>query len=50
MPPGCLALVLALALFGFGRALPQLVQRRPYTVVAVNVGGCLVPLPATLLA
>ena len=30
-------------LFGLGRVRPALVRRRAYTVLAVNVGGCLVP-------
>lgn len=30
-------------LFGLGRMAPRLVRRRTYTVLAVNVGGCLVP-------
>lgn len=30
-------------LLGLDRLLPQPVQRRSYTVIAVNVGGCLVP-------
>ncbi len=32
-----------LTLFGFGRMFPQWVQRRTYTTIAVNFGGCLVP-------
>ncbi len=30
-------------LFGFERMAPRLVRRRTYTLIAVNVGGCLVP-------
>lgn len=32
-----------LGLFGLGRLSPRLVVRRSHTVLAVNVGGCLVP-------
>ena len=38
----------AITLFGFGRLLPRTVRRKTHTVIAVNVGGCLVPL--TLVA
>ncbi|NIP59124.1 MAG: DUF1614 domain-containing protein [Gemmatimonadetes bacterium] len=38
----------ALPLFGLGQLLPRVVRRRTHTVIAVNVGGCLVPL--TLVA
>jgi len=31
------------SLFGFGRIFPQFLRRRTYTVIALNVGGCLVP-------
>lgn len=31
------------ALFGFGRLLPRLRLTQGYTVVAVNVGGCVIP-------
>lgn len=31
-------------LFGIGRLLPRRVRREAHTVIAVNVGGCLVPL------
>lgn len=34
----------AIGLFGLGRMMPRLVRRRSYTVIAVNLGGCLVPL------
>ncbi len=37
----------AVRLFGLGQLMPQWVRRQTYTVIAVNVGGCLVP---TLLA
>lgn len=37
----------AVQLFGIGRLLPQRVRRQTATVIAVNVGGCIVP---TLLA
>lgn len=30
-------------LFGLGRVAPRLVRRRTFTVLAVNVGGCVVP-------
>lgn len=30
-------------LFGFDRMTPRWVRRRAYTIIAVNVGGCLVP-------
>ncbi|MCF6149275.1 MAG: DUF1614 domain-containing protein [Candidatus Kuenenia sp.] len=30
-------------MFGFHRILPQMVQHRRYTIIAVNVGGCIVP-------
>ncbi len=30
-------------LYGIGRMVPQWVQRRSYTVIAVNVGGCIIP-------
>ncbi len=33
-----------LTLFGFGRMFPQWVQQRTYTTIAVNLGGCLVPM------
>lgn len=33
----------AVAVFGLGRFLPRPVRRRTYTVIAVNVGGCLIP-------
>lgn len=32
-----------IALFGVGRMLPRLVRQRTYTVIAVNVGGCVIP-------
>lgn len=32
-----------IGLFGFGRFFPQMVRRRTYTVIAVNVGGCIIP-------
>lgn len=32
-----------LAVFGFGQFFPRLHTRRSYTIIAVNVGGCLVP-------
>jgi uncharacterized membrane protein len=32
-----------LTLFGFGRVFPHWVRRRTYTIIAVNLGGCLVP-------
>jgi uncharacterized membrane protein len=35
--------VMPFTLFGFGRVFPQWVRRRTYTVLAVNLGGCLVP-------
>jgi uncharacterized membrane protein len=35
--------IVPLGLFGFDRVLPRLVQRRAYTIIAVNVGGCIVP-------
>lgn len=31
------------ALFGFSRLFPHVQRRRTYTVLAVNVGGCLIP-------
>jgi len=35
--------VMPFDLFGVERFFPRLVRRRSYTVIAVNVGGCLVP-------
>jgi uncharacterized membrane protein len=35
--------VLPFGLFGIGRLLPRYVRRRTYTVIAVNMGGCVVP-------
>lgn len=35
-------------LFGFGRMFPQLVRRRTYTIIALNVGGCVVPVAIAL--
>jgi uncharacterized membrane protein len=32
-----------LTLFGFGRVFPHWVRRRTYTIIAVNLGGCVVP-------
>lgn len=32
-----------LGLFGVGRLFPRLVRQRTYTVVAVNLGGCVLP-------
>jgi len=32
------------ALFGLGRVLPREVRRTTHTVIAVNLGGCLIPL------
>jgi len=37
----------AIQLFGIGRLMPQRVRRQTSTVIAINVGGCIVP---TLLA
>lgn len=37
----------AIQLFGIGRLMPQRVRRQTATVIAINVGGCIVP---TLLA
>lgn len=37
-------MVPAVDLFGLGRFVPRLVRTRTHTVIAVNVGGCLVPL------
>jgi len=33
----------AFGMFGFERMFPQRVRRTPYTVIAVNLGGCVVP-------
>lgn len=33
----------AIGLFGLGRLVPRLVRRRSYTTIAVNLGGCVVP-------
>jgi uncharacterized membrane protein len=30
-------------LFGLGRLFPRAVRRRTYTILAVNVGGCIIP-------
>lgn len=35
--------VMPFGLFGVGRLLPRYVRRRTYTIVAVNMGGCVVP-------
>ncbi|MEE9280205.1 MAG: DUF1614 domain-containing protein [Myxococcota bacterium] len=35
--------VAPLGLFGFDRMVPRLVRRRTYTLIAVNLGGCVVP-------
>ncbi|GIW41388.1 MAG: hypothetical protein KatS3mg076_1965 [Candidatus Binatia bacterium] len=35
--------VVPVSLFGLHRVWPRLVRRRTYTVLAVNVGGCVVP-------
>lgn len=35
--------VMPFGLFGVGRFLPRYVRRRTYTIVAVNMGGCVVP-------
>lgn len=35
--------VVPVQLFGVGRFFPRFVKRRTYTIIAVNVGGCLVP-------
>ncbi|MBS3764373.1 MAG: DUF1614 domain-containing protein, partial [Planctomycetes bacterium] len=32
-----------IALFGIGQFLPSLVTRRTYTIIAVNLGGCIIP-------
>lgn len=32
------------ALFGLGRLFPNLYRPAPYTIIAVNVGGCVIPL------
>ncbi|MFW6079942.1 MAG: DUF1614 domain-containing protein [Gemmatimonadota bacterium] len=33
----------AFSLFGIPRLLPRVVRRRSYTVIAVNLGGCVIP-------
>ena len=33
----------SVVLFGLGRVLPRLVRRRRYTVIAVNIGGAVIP-------
>jgi uncharacterized membrane protein len=35
--------VMPFTLFGFGRVFPRWVRRRTYTIIAVNLGGCVVP-------
>jgi uncharacterized membrane protein len=35
--------VMPFGLFGVGRLVPRFVRRRTYTVIAVNIGGCMVP-------
>lgn len=32
-----------IAMFGFGRFFPRLARRRTYTIIAVNLGGCIIP-------
>lgn len=32
-----------LALYGFERFFPSLFREKPYTVIAINVGGCVIP-------
>ena len=34
---------LPLGMFGFSRIFPRFVQRRSYTIIALNVGGCIIP-------
>jgi uncharacterized membrane protein len=35
--------VMPVDLFGFGRIFPQWARRRTYMIIAVNLGGCIVP-------
>jgi len=32
-----------LDMFGFGRMFPRFIRRRSYTIIALNVGGCIIP-------
>lgn len=43
VPRDEIVLVPAVDLFGFDRIFPRLVRQRHETVIAVNVGGCLIP-------
>ena len=43
MPRSDLIDVIPFGLFGVGKLIPRYVRRRTYTVIAINMGGCIVP-------
>jgi uncharacterized membrane protein len=43
MPRSDLIDVIPFDLFGVGKLMPRYVRRRTYTVIAINMGGCIVP-------